>query len=397
MHLDFLIAAALHRLERGERPLVSVVSDLPRLSPAEALEDYQKKGLSAPSGTDVYSRLKRMLAAYGYRVHHVNPRYPQLAPDSDAVLWMQPRRDSGEVILLLSRHLADGGTAIVAMQHFNIQQRQYRGTGFDTVYWPQPQFQDLDRYLRLIGVEQVRQVLMDRTRHHLRLDTQVNRTAVREYDPQEVALPFLIRTVGERYDPGSPITRDLGDLLFIWGNSFDLGRLPGSFDRQVLISTSPESWSYPWKGGFLGPDSLAQPEEVAGPQPLAVDLRGEFPEAQFVEDEEGRSNLEPLPGEGDRGRLVLVGCSEMFKNGHLQMPGFDHDQLLLNLLADAVYGPGMTRLQARNPQARGFAYHDPAGRAVWRLVVIGAAPLALAAVALIRYRRRSSSAAPVQP
>ena len=393
VHLDFLIAAALRRLESGEVPLVSVVSDLPRLSPAEALEDYQKKGLSAPGGTDVYSHLKRLLAAYGYRVHHVNPRYPQLAPDSDLVLWMQPRRDSGEVILQLSRHLAGGGTAVVAMQHFNIQQRQYRGTGFETVYWPQPQFQDLDRYLRLIGVEQVRQVLMDRTRHRLRLDTQVNRTAVREYDAQEVALPFLIRTVGERYDPGSPITRDLGDLLFIWGNSFDLAGLPESFAPQVLISTSPQSWSFPWKGGWLPPESLTEPEEVAGPQPLAVDLRGEFPEARFVEDEEGRSNLEALPLSGRRGRLVLVGCSEMFKNGHLQMPGFDHDQLLLNLLADAVYGPDMTRLQARNPQARGFAYHDPAGRAVWRLVVIGAAPLALGAAALIRYRRRASPAA----
>ena len=161
----------------------------------------------------------------------------------------------------------------------------------------------------------------------------------------------------------------------------------------MLISTSPQSWSYPWKGGFLRPDSLARPEEVAGPQPLTVDLSGEFPEAQFVEDEEGRSNLEALPGTGRRGRLVLVGCSEMFKNGRLQIPGFDHDQLLLNLLADAVYGPGMTRLQARNPQARGFAYHDPAGRAVWRLVVIAAAPLALGAVALIRCRRRSSPAA----
>ncbi len=48
------------------------------------------------------------------------------------------------------------------------------------MYWPQPQFQDLDPYLRLLGVEQVREVLMDRTQSHLSLETQVNRTAVRD-------------------------------------------------------------------------------------------------------------------------------------------------------------------------------------------------------------------------
>ena len=135
---------------------------------------------------------------------------------------MQPRRDSGPILLLLSQHLAQGGKAIVAMQHFNIQQRQYRGSGFQTVYWPQPQFQDLDRYLKLFGVEQLREVLFDRTQSHLDLETQVNRTAVREYDPQKVALPFLIRAVGQHYDLTSPITRHLGDQLFIWGNRFAL-------------------------------------------------------------------------------------------------------------------------------------------------------------------------------
>ena len=398
VHLDFLIDAALRRLDAGRAPLLSVVSDLPRLSPAEALEDYQKKGLSAPGGTDVYSRLKQLLGDYGYRLHHVNRRYPQLADASDAVLWMQPRRDSGEIILQLSHYLAAGGTAIVAMQHFNVQQRQYRGTGFETVYWPQPQFQDFDRYLRLAGVEQVRQVLMDRTRHHLELDTQVNRTAVREYDAQQVALPFLIRTVSDRYNPDAATTRDLGDLLFVWGNSFDLSGIAAdpAFEHQVLINTSARAWSFPWKGGWLPPPSLVPPQsldQLLGPQPLAVDLRGPFPEAHFVEDEEGRSRLEPVPDRNpERGRLLLIGSSEMFKNEHLNRSGFQHEQLLLNLVADAVYGPEMARLQGRHRRPRGFAYHDSVGRGLWRLAVIGSGPAVLALLAAYRYRRRRRDA-----
>ena len=127
-----------------------------------------------------------------YDVQHINPKDPVLPPESDIVLWMQPRRNSTPVIDLLSAHLQQGKNAIVALQHFNIQQRQYRGSGFQTVYWPQPQFQDFDRFSQLYGVEQVREVLFDRTQSHLDLETQVNRTAVREYDAQQVALPLSL-------------------------------------------------------------------------------------------------------------------------------------------------------------------------------------------------------------
>jgi hypothetical protein len=397
-HLDFLIAAAIRRLDSGKAPMISVVSDLPRLSPAEALEDYQKKGLSAPGGVDVYSLLKELLTDYGYRLHHVNPRYPALATDSDAVLWLQPRRDSGPVIELVSAFLSRGGQTVVAMQHFNIQQRQYRGTGFKTVYWPQPQFQDLDRYLRLVGVEQVREVLMDRTRHRLTLDTQVNRTAVREYNPQEVALPFLIRSVGAHYAPDSPVTANLGDLLFIWGNRFALDSsllAAGGFRTDVLITTSDRAWAYPWKGGWLPPEVLAPHDYLTGRQPLAVSISGPFPAAGFAENEEGRKRLVALPrsesrsaADNSEGSLLLLGSSEMFKNHRLHTPGFQHAQLLLNAVALATHGPEMARLQARHRPPRGFAFVDSTSKTWWRLFAVGAGPMAMIAYGLARHRRR---------
>ena len=387
-HLDFLLTGAIERLAAGDGgPRVAVVSDLPRLSPAEALEDYQKKGLSAPRGVDVYSRLKVLLGDYGYRVHHVNPRDPTLPADVEAVLWLQPRRDSGEIILQLSEYLARGGTAIVAMQHFNIQQRQYRGIGFQTVYWPQPQFQDFDRYLRLIGVEQVREVLMDRTRHHLALDTQVNRTAVREYDAQEVALPFLIRSVSPFYSRTSPITRSLGDLLFIWGNRFELqarALQEHGYRVETLITTSDRAWSYAWQGGFLPEDVLSAEAFLSGPQPLALLLNGPFPAVEFVE-EDGRQRLaaKSAPPSQPPGSLLLVGSSEMLKNEYLHTAGFQHDQFLLNALALTVHGTEMAELQARHRQPPGFAYHRPAAKLWWRLIVTAGGPLILVASLLL--------------
>ena len=390
-HLEFLVVAALERLDRG-RPLhVAVVSDLPRLSPAEALEDYQKKGLMAPGGADVYSNLKALLSDYGYRVTHVSLRDPFMPKNVDLVLWLQPRRDSSRIILLLSEHLRRGGSAIVAMQHFNIQQRQYRGTGFETVYWPQPQFQDFDQYLRLLGVEQVREVLMDRTRSHLVLDTQVNRTAVREYDPQKVALPFLLRTVSANYADDSPVTRNLGDLLFIWGNRFthndDLLQRNG-LERKLLIGTTSQAWNYAWTGGWLSPEVFEPQQFLPGPQPLALELNGRFPGVEFVEDEDGREQLtrrtveEATPA--GLGRLLLIGGSEMFKNGHLHRQRFDHAQLILNAVARYAYGDELAKLQARRATVPGFEYRDPETVAAWRIFAIGAGPLVVLGFGLWR-------------
>lgn len=387
-HLEFLLAAAAHKLQQARKIRVAIISDLPRLSPAEALEDFHKKGLIPPGGTDVYSDLKALLADYLYDVQYINPRYPHLPEDVDVLLWMQPRRDSGPILLLLSQHLARGGKAIVALQHFNIQQRQYRGSGFQTVYWPQPQFQDFDRYLRLFGVEQLREVLFDRTQSHLNLETQVNRTAVREYDPQQVALPFLIRAVGQHYDPTSPITRRLGDLLFIWGNRFVVNpaQLAASgLTAQTLVSTSAKAWAYPWKGGWLPPEVFTPQTYLPGPQPLVVALTGPFPEAKFVEVEAGRSTLELTgPAPAADGSLLLIGSSEMFKNEHLLSPGFQHQQLLLNAVAQMAYGQELATLQARSPTPRGFAFQSTQAKSLWRTLVVGLGPLLFFAYALLR-------------
>ena len=388
---------------RGRAPVVTVVSDLPRLSPAEAHEDYQKKGLSAPQGVDVYARAKELLRQYGYEVRHVPLREPVFPERPGAVIWFQPRRDSTPVLTWLSRHLAGGGHAVVAMQHFNIQQRQYRGTGFGTVHWPQPQFQDFDRYLELFGVEQVREVLMDRSRHHLELDTQVNRTAaVREYDPQRVALPFLIRALGANHTRSSPMTGRLGDLLFIWGNRFrvDAGALgEAGLREQVLATTTERAWSYDWNGGFLKEETLRETGGyLPGRQSLALTLEGRFPAVEAVETEGGGTRLQVVPADGARdGWMLLLGSSEMFKNHRLFSPGFAHDQLLLNAAAMAALGARMAELQGRaSAPARGFpgagcgcARRRPAG---WRLAVIGGAP-ALPCVGLWGWRVRFGPAA----
>lgn len=387
-HLEFHILAAEQRLETGATPHVAVISEPPRLSPAEAFE-YHQKQLTPPKGADVFSETQALLRKYGYIVTYVNPREPQIPAQTDLILWLQPRRDATQTTQIFSQFLAKGGKGLVALQHFNMQQRQYRGSGFQTVYWPQPQYQDLDPYLIPLGLGQVKEVLMDQTRARLSLETQINRTAVREFEAQEVALPFLIRAVNPNFDPNTPITKQLGDQLFIWGNRFDTQQ--DSLQKyglrvQPLISTSSQAWAYDWQGGWM-PEAVFSPTDSlqVGSQPLAVLAEGTFPEIVFAQDDSGQvtRTLTQNPSL-EKGAMILLGSSEMFKNPYLYAAGFQHDQLLLNAVSYLTMGPEYTQIQARRKTAKGFATQNAPTILFWRIVVVGAGTVGFLLYGLIR-------------
>jgi hypothetical protein len=405
-HVEFLLAAAVDRFRTGSGPHIGVLSDLPRLTAAEAHADYQQKGLTAPVGSDVYSRVKNMLKQYGYRISYINPKTPEFPEDMDLLLWLQPRYPD-KIIPKFSEYLAGGGKALVALQHFNVQQRQYRGAGFETVYWPQPQFHRFNQYLDHLGARQIGEkradeageVLFDRNQGHLALVTQVSRSAYREYDTQQVARPFLIRALGSGLSSQSVVTSRLGELLFIWGSRFSLDQQQlraWGLTAEVLVRTGSRAWTYSWTGGWIPEEAFLGPGEpdayLDGPQPLAVLLEGTFPQFVTVQNEDGRSVLAPSDAapraEQPAGELLLIGCSEMFKNPNLHAPGQQHAQFLLNAVAYLAHGGKMAELQARQPSAESFPAPSATVKAGLRGWVVALSPVLLLLYGSLRYWHR---------
>ncbi|MFC1474505.1 Gldg family protein [bacterium] len=393
--LEFYIVSALKELNRGRPVDVAVASDMPRLSPAEAYEDFFKKQLSAPIGSDVYSEAKSILEEHNFRVKYVNPKTGVIPEGTDLLMWLQPRRPTENMGTALGKYLADGGSAMVALQHFNIQQRQYSGRGFQTVYWPQPQYMDLNNYLDLIGVNLVREVFMDEVQTAMALEMQINRLAVREYEDQAVAKPFLIRAIPPNYSQDSPVTSRMGDLLFKWGNrlSLDEGRMKAlGLEAETLVSSSARSWSYEWSGGFLGDEVFDDREYLEGRQPLAAVVKGSFPpvmlhvpEPKIGDDGKPVSagqpsiQLDMSQARGSGGALMLVGCSEMFKNPHIYAEGFYHKEFLLNAVTYMTMGAGAVELLSRQNVPRGFERPDGETVLNARILIMGLPP----AVALV--------------
>jgi hypothetical protein len=486
-NLEFRLAFALRRLETGRRPHVGFASDNPRLSPAEAYEYYQQQNLFAPMGTDVYSLARELLEGCDFRVTHINSREPVFPDDLDILVCLQPRKPVEKLFTGITRCLHEGRPVLLAAQHFNIQSRQYRGTGFKIVHWPQPQMPDVERYyFPDVGIDLVRQVLFDDLKTAIVMDAQINRASVKpEFERQDSALPFLVRASAANFAPGSTVTAGLGDQAFIWGAfiRWDETKLTANGIRATpLMTTSARSWSFAWKGGWLPDEILAGPAPAKegsspgylGKLPLAVLFEGKFPYKEISRDGDakpaaptGAGNVPPAPpvpppAEGPSGakgpageppspetpaapsapgpapvssldatpvapaapstaappappapppppppppegpprgsRLLLIGCSEMFKNHRLLNPEFRADHLLLNSVTALALEPGLAAIAARRPIPRGLDLVDPGTKLRWRIIVISAGPAVLLLIGIARWvaARRGSRPAPAR-
>lgn len=386
--LELRLAIALGRLagDPRARGRVAVASDTPRISPAEAHLEYQQRGLFAPGGSDVYAEARALLSDLGLELSILDPVRPSVPPDTDLFLWLQPRRDVEALRAALAAHVAGGGRALVAAQHFNVRSRQLEGRGFRTLHWPEPQFADLElSWPAELGLALARELVCDLEAAATRLPTEIERPGSgRDFVLQESLLPFQVRVLSSE----TPL-RGAGDQLFLWPSAIALDRARLSnhgLQAEVLLATSPRTWTIDWRGGYLGEAELAPPESFDGPLPLCVRVRGRFPGLN-----EERNALTPA-GETP-GELVLLGASEPFKGPNLVRDGFRADHLLVDLVVRGALGEDFARLAARRPRQEGFEAPAPQERMRMRTWVVASWPAALALGALAwgawRGRRRT--------
>jgi hypothetical protein len=378
--LELRLALALERLLGARAPRVGLASDVPRLSAAEAFEQYQQQGLFAPRPGDPFGLARRLLVETGFDVVHVDPVRPVVPGDLDALVWLQPRRPIEPMLDAALRHLIGGGRLFVAAQHFHIQAQQHAGRGFELVYWPQPQVPDLDRlYFPGLGIELVRSVLFDELCAAIPDDAQIAAGLKRELERQSSALPFVIRAASDGFAPDSPVTAQLSDQAFVWAN-----RIRWSEERlaelgitaRALISSSARTWEHAWTGGFLPGELLRPPsaEEDArwlGRVPLLAEFEGSFPtpgEPILAVDDPGASAPWPTSAPG---RLLLCGCARIFQDDRLLDARFRGDRLWIAAVSALALAPDLAELAGRSRAARGFGFVPSSTRSSARAAALG--------------------------
>ena len=399
---EFRVAFALWRLRGNAAPRIALATDTPRLTPAEAHQEYLKRQRFAPTGSDVFSLARAALERAGFAVEHVDPARADVPAGVDSLFWLQPRRPSSKMFEAFALHLAGGGRGFLAAQHFHLIPQQHRGRDFETAWWPQPQFCDLEQfYFPEVGLVLTRDVLFDRLSYTSQVLTQVNRDPrARDYERQDTSLPALIR-VPTANQTSDPLLSGVGDLRLPFPNRvfLDEARLAANgLIAEPLVTTSEAAWAYAWEGGFLpeqviaGPatdDALPEGVAALGRAPLMVRVRGSFPlpKPDLVSREEGElPPPPPLPGEGE---LVLCGSSLAFDNERLLRSDSRGDRLLVSVAANQTLPAELAALAGRRAVPPGLDLIPERSRLVWRGIVLLAGPLALLLLGLIGFLRRN--------
>lgn len=129
--------------------------------------------------------------------------------------------------------------------------------------------------------------------------------------------PFWVGVLGENGNKESALTSGFGGVDLFWASPITLA-LPenGAVEGEVLFSSTSEAWLMT-RDFLLGIDKspawTAEAEETTGAKTLGVSLSGLFP-SWFKEakpDAEGRPPLPDMPEEAKKGRVVVIGDSEM--------------------------------------------------------------------------------------
>ena len=401
--LEFRLALALESSNQGRRPRLGFASDLPRASAAEDYE-FQSQGNFAPREGDVFGRARRALERAGFEVQHINPRArrdelgPALgAAALDGLVWLQPRRDTRPMLEAFAQYLTSGGRALVAAQHFRTQARQYRGAGYETVFWPQPQLIDVDRFwLDELGVKLVREVRFDSLDARLPIATRVTgKSSETEFAPLVTRAPFLVRVPTAQFEHETLLAGvadlELADPTALRLDAARLEQL--GLTVRPLFHGSTEAWRLDWSGGWLPPEVLVPPTEttdILGPdlEPLfGVVLDGAFP-APVADWDDFQPAVSANPSAP--GRLILLGNSACFTDEMLGLGSSGAEALLLNAAADlclADFGPrgtALAHLAGRRPAVRGLGLIDDGTRGRARLFVLGGGALWVCSALFLR-------------
>lgn len=397
--VDLALAAALERVLGGPRRVVAFAGGEERLSPAEALLEFERRGRFAPRAGARFELARAALVRAGYVVVDVDPERPVVPDDAAALVWLAPRRDAAPLGVELARVLHRGGAALVALQTWKLRPMRGGTRAAGTLgLWPEPQFPELDEaWLPRLGVTLPREVVSDARKGALDLDVKVQLDGGRARIAREhVDAPVIVRAAPTSEALGALAARALPELVLALPSRIELDRVAlaqAGLAATPLWTTSPAAWTSAWSGGDLGADALtiSAGGSARGPFALGVLLRGPFPGPEIEPKWSAESARLPRDERSAPGALVLLGSSEAFTNDALRAHP-EAERALVQSVAALASPRDVAVLAGARPAPAGLPVQGARERLSARVLLAGAVPLALLLAAVLHGARRRRAA-----
>ncbi|HOX25441.1 MAG TPA: GldG family protein [Candidatus Krumholzibacteria bacterium] len=405
-NLETMVIGPVHRLTRERDPKVALYAPKKEVNQQLAMM-YLQQGMQPPEPQDQFSMVSQLLQQEHYQVVPVELTAASAIPDdADVLVVLGPQDLEPRQAWEINRALSNGMPVMVAVQaHEYNYQPGGRGNWMINGTAAASGLEDL---LGGIGLTVVGDHFLDENSQMLELPREVNLGGLRMQVREPVDAPVQIRITQDQVNQDQPVTNHIGQLLYLWGTPLDLDKAKLSehgLSAETLISSSGRSWRTAFGSGMLTAEQTDPAgKAMAGPQPLAVLVSGEFPDtfggkeppawisSGEAEAEAGAAPAAtPAPLHPAPSRLLVVGCAKMFDDMVLQ--GAQNALLMLNAVDYLAGSEDLLTIRSKQLTERTIRPVAAGEKVAWQVFVLALMPAVFIIVGIVRSAQRRGGAA----
>ncbi|MDZ4858430.1 MAG: Gldg family protein [Candidatus Hydrogenedentes bacterium] len=402
--LEYRLVNTIYKLSRKEPPRVALVAPKEAVNiPPQLRQIYAQMGQPVPESEDPYEFLQMILEQEKYAVDRVELTQQSALPEEYSTLVIvNPREFNDRQKWEINRALLAGKNVVLAVQNYEWEYRLSAQGELNLSKREQnPQVNDL---LASYGLGVNTEILMDVNQVPL---------TIRSGNPLEalmggttVKLPMHMLINNSTMDTTAPITNRLSTIFYLWGSHLDIKEdelKKSGLTSDVVMTTTDGAWTVP-ADQKLSNEDIEVPAQ--GQQyPLMAVVSGQFPDAykdqprpawppaqpamqgmppEPVEPETG----EPAPVTPAPGKLVLLGCSQMFNKNFIQGSNLD---LFLNAVDAITLGEDIVAVRGQKPIDRAIDKPTDGQRSFWRFMNFAAVNVVIAGIGIVMFLARRQS------
>ncbi|MDW7681639.1 MAG: Gldg family protein, partial [bacterium] len=382
----------IFKLISNKRPKIGFYPSQPEMPPQQYRQYYQQQ-----QPQDMYDFGAKLLRENGYDVTRTNIKQDDPIPENIETMILfidQPLEE--RQLYEIDQLIHNGVRVIIAAQQYNYRIAPSRQSPGEFELSGMPSRLNINSLVKNYGFEFDDKMFMDKSSAYIRVTTYQTRQMgifqVQEPVYADVTKPVIIKINQENINNELSISNKITELFYMYGGRLLVNKdlmKENQLTFNTLFTSSDQSWTRDAVG--WGPIDETPPpsEDILKRQPLAILVEGRF-KSKYIDqevpewqpspgaDEVGDDQEEPLPseieGEPSDNKIIVFGCSNMFKNDVLQFAN-SHKALLLNSVDALTLGDELIHIRSKNIAARRIKETSSIGKTMAKAFVVWFPPI----------------------
>jgi len=406
--LEYLLISRIYRMMLPEPPQVALVAPYKEKEMEPELKPLLGQlGGKVPEGykEDNYELLPMALGYAGYKATRIKLTEKEPIPEGTKTLIMvEPTRLEERQKYEIDRFLAGGGSLLLAVQDYEYK---YTVSTRELTVETEEKKPQINSLIAGWGFEVDDQILVDEQSDVVSVSGAARLGPYELSVPVKVPIQILVNQSG--MNPNVSITSRLSPIFYLWGTRLKLNDAKiksQGLKVETLLTSSPESWTVPFKANNITPPDLQfQASSPRGPFPLAVLAQGLFQDlyagrpvpawpqsAPAAPDAKSVETPSPKSIEAKSGKMILIGAASFFQKNLLRNSG--HLTFFLNCVDALTLGDELVRIRSKQPIERSMSRISSATKVLWRFLATLLVPIIIAFIGIMKgvMKRRSKQA-----